>query len=131
MEELINLGISNNTIKCMIELNPNIKTISNEEVLSKIQLLKFVNCSDRQIMNIISSNPLYLEKTNEKISELFNYLLEIGFKTLNILFDSNPYILNLDSFEIKKYIESRISNGEMVEDIVDDLDSNPYLFQEL
>lgn len=131
MEELINLGISNNTIKCMIELNPNIKTISNEEVLSKIQLLKFVDCSDRQIMNIISSNPLYLEKTNEKISELFKYLLEIGFKTLNILFDSNPYILNLDSFEIKKYIESRISNGEMVEDIVDDLDSNPYLFQEL
>ena len=56
---------------------------------------------------------------------------EKGFTTLNILFDGNPYILNLDDFEIENYIENREKEGEKVEDIVDDLESNPYLFQEI
>ena len=47
------------------------------------------------------------------------------------MFDSNPYILNFDQFEVEKYINNRINQGEILEDIVDDLESNPYLFQEI
>ena len=50
---------------------------------------------------------------------------------LNILFDSNPYILNLEVFEIENYINSRLDSGEKLEDIIDDLDSNPILFNEM
>ena len=55
----------------------------------------------------------------------------MGFTSLNVLFDSNPYILNLEQFEIKNYINNRVSKGETIDEIIDDLDSNPYLFQEI
>ena len=38
--------------------------------------------------------------------------------------------MNLEPFEINNYIESRESNRESLNDIINDLDSNPYLFSE-
>lgn len=131
MEELFDLGISENTIKNMMELNPNIKEMSNKEVKEKEVILKKLNCSQTQIINIISSNALYLARTNYEVIKLINVLIKYKFNNLNILFDSNPYILNLESFEIENYINSRINNGEILEDIIDDLESNPYLFNEI
>lgn len=128
MEELYNLGISLTTLGSMLELNPEIKEMSNNEIIEKIALLKLIKCSDNQIINIISSNSLYLSKTKEEYLKLINYLTKLNFTTLNILFDSNPYILNLEPYEIEEYIKNRKNNGELEEDIIDDLDSNPYLF---
>ena len=131
MEELFNLGISENTIRSMIELNSNIKEMSSEQIKEKEIILEKLNCSSNQIRNIISSNALYLDRTNDEVIKLINTLIKYNFKTLNILFDSNPFILNLEPFEIENYIQNRINNGEILEDIIDDLDSNPYLFNEL
>jgi len=131
MEELFNLGISLPTLGSMLELNPEIKDMSNAFIQEKIELLKLIKCSDNQIINIISSNSLYLSKTKEEYLELVNYLTKLEFNTLNILFDSNPYILNLEPYEIEEYINSKKNNGELIEDIVDELDSNPYLFSEI
>ena len=131
MEELYNLEISENTIKSMLEINPEIKELTNNEIIEKKQLLKSIGCSNIQIMDIISSNPNYLTKINEEVIKLINYLKELKFTNLNILFDSNPYILDLEPFEIERYIENRKNNGEKLEDIVDDLDSNPYLFSDI
>ena len=131
MEELFSLGISNNTIKNMIELVPNIKEMSNKDIIDKINILKNINCSDYQITNIISSNPMYLDRTNEEILKLLQKLNNLGFNTLNILFDANTYILNLEPYEIDNYIKNRLEKNETLEDIIDDMDSNPYLFNEL
>ena len=131
MEELYNIGISETTIKNMLEINPEIKEMTTDEIIKKKLVLKEVNCNDIQILNIISSNPMFLSRTNSDVVKLLNYLLDIGFETLNILFDSNPYILNLDVFEIEDYIVKRRNNGEQLEDIIDDMDSNPYLFSEI
>ena len=131
MEELYNLGISDTTLKCMIEINPEILEMSNNEINEKKDILKRINCTDREILNIISSNALMLNRTNSGLIDLINYLKELGFDNLNILFDSNPYILNLEPFEIKRYIDDRLNDGESIEDIIDELDSNPYLFNEL
>lgn len=131
MDELLELGLSNDTLKGMIEVNPELLEMSNKEVLDKIELLKSINCSNNMISNIIGSNSIFLSRSNTDIIKLIDYLNELGFSTLNILFDSNPYILNLDIFEIRNYIEDRISNGESLDDIIDDLDSNTYLFNEM
>ena len=131
MEELYNIGISDTTLKGMIEINPEILEMSNNEINEKKDILKRINCTDREILNIISSNALMLNRTNSGLNDLINYLKELGFDNLNILFDSNPYILNLEPFEIKRYIENRLNNKESIEDIIDELDSNPYLFNEL
>ena len=131
MEELFNLGINENDIKNMLELNSDLKDITNNEIKEKVMLLRSINCSDNDIKNIISSNSLFLTRTNGEIVKLIECLTKYGFTTLNILFDSNPYILNLEPFEIKDYIESRLDNKESLEDIVDDLETNLYLFNEM
>ena len=131
MIEHYNMEISDETLKSMIEINPEITELTNQEMIKKVEILKEINCSKTQILSIISSNPLFLSRGINEIIKLLSYLQEIGFTCLNILFDSNPYILNLEPFEIKKYINNRINQGENLDDIVDDLDSNPYLFQEI
>ena len=131
MIEPYNMEISDETLKSMIEINPEITELTNQEIIKKVEILKEINCSKTQILSIISSNPLFLSRGINEIIKLLSYLQEIGFTCLNILFDSNPYILNLEPFEIKKYINNRINQGENLDDIVDDLDSNPYLFQEI
>ena len=132
MEEMLEKrGIGEKTISQMIEICPNIKELGDEEILQKIEILKKVNCDDIQIRNIVSSNPMYLDRSNTDVNKLINKMKDIGFSTLNILFDGNPYILNLDEFEIENYIKERENNGEQLEDIVDDMDSNPYLFEEI
>ena len=125
MEEL-----SDTTITSMLQINPKISELSNQEVIEKIELLKKLDCSITQIKNIIGSNSLFLSRTNDEILNLIKCLSTYGFTALNILFDSNPYILNLEPFEIDQYINNRKDSGEELENIIDDLDSNPYLFNE-
>lgn len=132
MEDLLSkMGISNKTIKQMEELCPSIKDLQDNELLEKIEILKDENCDDIQIKNIISSNAFYLDRSNTDIEQLINKLKEFGFDTLNLLFDGNPYILNLDAFEIENYIKNRENKGENLENIVDEMSSDPSLFQEI
>ncbi len=132
MKEILKkIGISEKTINQMEEICPNIKDLTNEEVLSKIEILKDINCDDIQIRNIISSNAMYLDKSNTDINKLINELRKLGFDNLDLLFDGNPNILNLDDFEVRKYIEDRERNGELLEDIVDDMSSNLFIFEEI
>ena len=131
MIELFELGISEETINNMVELFPEIKDMSENKILEKVTILKKLGCSENQIINIIGSNPEYLTKSNKVILELISKLVDLGFRNLNILFDGNPYVLNFEAFEIDNYVNNRIKNGELLEDIVDDLDSNPYLFSEV
>ncbi len=131
MRELLKLGFSECTIDEMLNQNPNIKDITYEELYQKIDILKNIGCSEEQVLNIIGSNPMYLDRSNNDVIKLLAYLDKMGFNVLSILIDSNPYILNLDVFEIDEYVKSRLSNGELLEDIVDDLDTNTYLFNEI
>ena len=132
MEEILkSLEISEKTISEMIEVCPNIKELSEIEILEKIEILKKINCNNIQIRNIVSSNPMYLDRSNTDVNKLIEKMNEVGFSTLNILFDGNPYILNLDAFEIENYIKGRQKNGELLEDIVDDMECNLYVFQEI
>lgn len=131
MVELFNIGISEDTIKNMIEVNPFILNMSNDEVIEKKELLTSIGCDNEEIINIIGSNPLLLNNSNDEILKLIHFLNSLGFTSLNILFDSNPYILNLETYEIEEYINKRKDSGEDLESIIDELDSNPYLFSEI
>ena len=132
MEEVLKeIGISEKTINQMEEICPNIKEQNKEEVINKIEILKGLNCNDIQIRNIISSNAMYLDRSNNDIEKLIQTLKELGFDCLDLMFDGNPNILNLDDFEIKGYINKRMESGEQLEDIIDDMSSNLYLFEEI
>lgn len=132
MEEVLkSFGIGESTIKEMKELCPDITNLNKNEILEKIEILKKLNCDKIQIRNIISSNSIYLDRLNTDILKLIKKLQEKGFVTLNILLEENPYILNLDDFEIESYIQKREKNGEKLEKIVEDMTSNPLIFNEI
>ena len=132
MEEILrNIGISQKTINQMEEISPNIKELSKEEIKEKIDILKKIKCDEIQVRNIISSNAMYLEKSNTDIEKLINKMHELGFEMLNILFDGNPYILNLEAYEIENYIQKRQAEGEELEYIVDEMSSDPSIFTEI
>lgn len=131
MIELYNLGLSENEIKNIIEMCPEIINFSNDDIVDNIKVLKDIDCLDRHIRNILICNPFYLYRDIEDILNLINKLLEIGMTNINLLFDSNPFLLNKDDYEIDDYINKQISAGKTIEDIVDEIDSNPYIIDEM
>lgn len=132
MKEILkNIGISEKTIDSMIEICPNIQQLNSEEIIEKINILKHEKCNDTQIRDIIGSNPAYLDASETDVKKLIDELRKLGFKNLNFLFDENPYILNSSDFEIEEYINERVRNGELLENIVDDMNENAYLFDEI
>ena len=128
LDKLIELGIRD------IDIN-NIKEFINEDNIEDfnkiIILLKNINCSDSMIRNIVVGNPFILQRDYEDFLELTNYLTSIGFKNLNLLYNSYPMFLSKDKFEIEDYIESKVRNNISLEDIIDELESNPLLIEEL
>ena len=130
MLELYNLGIQEQELKFIIEQCPEILDTPEKEIKEKIELLKLIECSEIHIRNIICSNPNYLTRLNKDITDLMKKLSTLGLNTLNLLFDSNPFLLNKDSFEIDDYITKKQKQGESLIDILDEIESNPYIIDE-
>lgn len=131
MMELYNIGLGDSDIDEMLEQFPEIGDLSKNDIKEKEIILNELGCSNDQISNIFVTNPEYLIRTNIEIIKLINKLLKLGFRTPNILLDTNPFILNLDPSSIDNYINKRIKNGDSLKKIIDDLDSDPYLFNEV
>lgn len=128
LDKLIELGIRETDIN-------NIKEFINEDNLEDfnkiIELLKNLNCSESMIRNIVVGNPFIMNSDYEDILALTNYLTSIGFKNINLLYDSYPMFLNKDVLEIKEYIDSKIKNNNSLEDIIDEIESEPLVIEEL
>ena len=131
MQILYDIGITQEEIKNMMEQIGDISKILRENLEEKIKILEFIGCSKNHIKNIVVANPRYLLRENSDILRLIAKLKEFGVGAINLLFDSNPFLLNKDDFEIEEYINEKLSNGELLEDIVDDIESNPYVIDEI
>lgn len=131
MDLLIDLGIDESDLKNILDQCNDIMNLSFEEIKEKIDILSYVGCSVRQIRNIIICNPYYLDRFSDDVLKLISYLKRVGFSNLNFIFDSNPFFLNKDDFEIKDYIDSRLRDNVLLEDIVNDIENNPYIIDEV
>ena len=130
MNRLYELGISEKEIKFMLEQCSEIVNMSELEVDEKIDILKYVGCIMKQVKNIIIANPYYLCRMNEDILKLISYLKKIRLTSINLLFDSNPFFLNYDRFEVEEYINGKVDSGMDIEDVVYSIIDNPYIIDE-
>lgn len=96
-----------------------------------INFLKRVGCNERIIKNIITSNEWVLSRSVSDLEKLVAKLQEIGLTDIVDLLDANPYILNLDTYEIDNYIKKKEESGESFDEIVSTLESEPALFMEI
>ena len=131
MEELLKIGISDSTIKEMLDKESFLKDLTNKEIMEKISILIKNGYTEEQIADIISTNPHYLVRTNIEIIKLITLLSILGFTKINYLFEGNPRILSLDDYEIINYVHKKQNEGISLSDIVNDLESNTALFDEM
>ena len=130
MFELNNYDIAKENLDLMLELNPEIVYLDPEEIKYNLDILKAIGCSSSDIVNIIVANPFYLTKAAEDIIELIAKFKAFNFSNLNLLFDSNPFLLNKDAFEIDDYVKKELAKNKELENIIDELETNPYLIDE-
>lgn len=127
MEYLYELGFNDYDIKEMIEANNDIVNLSKEEITSLVNILMMVGCRVNQVKNIITANPFYLSRSIPDIQKLITKLYSLNITNLETTFDSNPWLLNIDAFEIDKYIEKRQNDGVSLEDIIDEIDMGYFI----
>ena len=123
MEYLFNLGFNENEIKNIININNEVMNLNVEEIKALVDILVNVGCKVYHIKNIISANPYYLSRSVTDINNLINKLLSLGITHLETTFDSNPWLLNKDAYEIDEYIRDEQFKGLSLEEIIDNIDS--------
>lgn len=123
MNELLLFGINEEEIKEINEKSNVLKEVTDKEIKDRINLLREINCEDKIIKNIIISNPDYLNRSVDDILKLIKKLLELNIERIDITFDSNPWLLNKDDFEIDEFIKDKKESGMDYEDILDLIDS--------
>lgn len=72
------------------------------------------------------ANPLYLNRSKTDILKLIDKLKDLGITHLETTFDTNPWLLNKDVFEIDEFIEGQIKLGLTMDEIVDMIDSEMF-----
>ena len=122
---LLDLGIDENDIKNIMEFNNGLTDY--EEYDKNIETLEMIGCNDKEIRNIIISNPNILIRSNLDILKLIKTLASYGFNTLNITFDTNPFLLNKDSYEIDEFFKEKrkqnLSDDEIIDLIENEIDA--------
>ena len=64
-----------------------------------------IGVSEEEISNMIDLYNEIETLEDEDVLKTLNKLKDLGYDDLNILIDSDPYILSLEEYEIKSYLE--------------------------
>ena len=119
MDVLIRYGFSMEEIKNMMENNDEIERIPDKNIYDIIDILGSVGCLSNHIKNILYSNPFCLSRNPKDIKDLIKQLEDLRLTYLEILFDSNPYLLNIGENEIqriKKQKEKEVYSEEQLKE---------------
>ena len=119
MDVLIRFGFTIEEIKNMMDTNHCIDDVSDKDIYELIDILSNVGCNIEQIKNIFLCNPFYLTRNVNDVNYFIQKLYELGFSSLFILFDSNPYILNMTDMEIESLFNKKMQDGLQREMVVD------------
>ena len=124
MDSLIRFGFTIDEINILMDTNEDISLVSDNDVNEIIKLLKDNNCSNDIIKNIFICNPFIITNSIIDINIVIDKLKELGFKNINLLFDSNPYILNMSDKLIEKLYNKKKEEGLNKEEIIDFISYN-------
>ena len=122
------LGITAKEFKELTEMNPDLESMDEKDIENSILFLRDLECPDGTIRNIILSDAFYLSRMITDLEKTVHKLKEIGFMKFEIidLIDSYPFILEIDDFEIDKFVEKKLSEGMPLIDICESIIYDPY-----
>lgn len=119
MDVLIRFGFSIEEINNIMNSNEEINDINDEQINEVINILEGLGCNSHQIKNILITNPFVLTTEITEIKKLIVKILDIGIEDLNLLFDSNPFLLNIDYKEIDHIYKKLEKEGKNKDEILD------------
>ena len=119
MDVLIRFGFTIEEIHCLMETNHFIEDVEDSTIKEFIHILEEVGCEDSQIKSIILCNPFYLSRNIQEVQSFIQKLKEMGFSYLPLVFDTNPYLLNMDANELEKLYNRKIHEGFSKEEVID------------
>ena len=127
MDVLIRFGFTIDEIKIMMDTNGAIGEVSDSSIYELIDILKSVGCKENHIKNIFLCNPFYLVRDISEVHTLIEKLYEYGLSFLYILFDSNPYLLNMTAKDFEDFYQSKVQEKMNKDEILDYIHSNVLL----
>lgn len=124
MKELNNLNFTIEEIKYILDINSNILHLTDSEIKENLNLLKRLNLNENEIKQIVYANPDYITRVYEDVEKLIMTFNKIGVKNIDLLIESNPYILSKYDFEITEYIEKKKKENYSQQEIIDIIESD-------
>lgn len=104
MDYLYNLDLNENEILDIVDANNEVKDLSEEDIIKYIYILIDVGCTQKQIHNIVTSNPFYFSRDINDVGKFLRRLNSLNVSDLADVLDSNPWLLNKDSFELDEFL---------------------------
>lgn len=124
MDVLIRFGLTIEEIQNMTYTNEEILQVEDEALNKLINILKDIGCSTNSIKNILLCNPFYLTSGVAATEGLIQMFKKLGFSSLYVLFDSNPYILNMSSMDLENLYNQKIEEGLTKDEIINFVQNN-------
>lgn len=106
----------------VLEINPEIKDMEDEEIEKMIDILKKLGCSPNTISDAIYANPFYLTNIESDIVDIVNTLISIGITDFDEILQGNPWILDRDPDEIKNFLLEERKRGTDVLEILEKIE---------
>ena len=108
MNYLYDIGINKDELNDIISENNNIIYLSDSDICELIHLFVAIGFEPKEIKEIIVENASILSRSVSDIIKLIRRLKEMGVEDIKELFLSNPWLLNMDDFEIDKFIKKKL-----------------------
>lgn len=118
MDYLYNLDLNENEILDIVDANGEVKDLSEEDIIKYIYILIDVGCTQNQIHNIVTSNPFYFSRDINDVGKFLRRLNSLNVSDLADVLDSNPWLLNKDSFELDEFLMNE-KNTDSLDEILE------------
>lgn len=118
MNYLYNLDLNENEILDIAEANGEVQDLSEEEMIKYIYVLIDIGCTQKQIHTIITSNPAYFSRDVDDVGTFLRKLKSYDVD-VSLAVETNPWLLNKDSFELDEFINEKRSLGIADDKILD------------
>ena len=118
MDALIRYGFSVEEIRNIMNTNEDINNITDKDINEVIKILEKYNCKINHIKNIIITNPFILTRDLDEIEKTIKVLIEFS-KRIEVLLDTNPFVLNISDRDIISIVNDLSNKGYNKNDLCD------------